>query len=159
MSVREATPPPPRVERLIIAVTDVLNSTRACRERGDDAMFAVLRDYYAAVASAIEPANGRVIKVIGDSVLMAFTIDRAADVMASLRRAREESDRIWKNFHSECAVRMRVHAGEVRSGMLGPPHDERFDIVGDTVNALFKYPPGDFVLTPESAALLRGPDS
>ena len=42
----------------------------------------------------------------------------------------------------------------VVSGPLGPPGEERYDIVGDALNQLFKAPWGDFELSPEVQALL-----
>lgn len=141
-------------ERLVFAVTQVAGSTRACAARGDAAMFDVLRAYYALAAEAATGAGGRFIKPMGDGVLMTFPLDRAAAAIQVLRTFQERAGELWHAFDERCRVQVKVGAGTVHCGRLGPPGAERVDIVGDALNALFKEPWSDFHVTPDVTALL-----
>jgi hypothetical protein len=61
---------------------------------------------------------------------------------------------MWRGFDERCRVQIKVGAGTLRCGPLGPPGAERFDIVGDALNSLFKAPWSDFSMTPDVTALL-----
>jgi class 3 adenylate cyclase len=59
-------------EELILAVTRVLASTKACADHGDENMFALLSEFYKVVASEAAKAGGRLIKGMGDGTLLTF---------------------------------------------------------------------------------------
>ena len=132
-----------RREHLVIAATQVLNSSKACRERGDAAMFDTLTAYYAILHKHALTAHGRVIKAVGDGVLLTFPVAHVGDAIASLRAAQTEANALWRQFFDECSVQVKVSDGEVVCGELFG----RFDIVGDAVNRLFKPPWDDFLVT------------
>ena len=144
-----------RAEHLLLAMTTVDASTAACAAHGDARMFAVLSDYYALVAKATRPVGGHVIKVMGDGTLLTFPVDHVREAVDALRSLQSEASTLWRRFDERCHVKVKVGVGVVTCGMLGPPGEERFDIVGDALNQLFKAPWGDFQLMPEVAALLR----
>ena len=141
-------------EHLVIAVTHVPGSTKACARRGDVGMFDTLQAYYALAAEAAAAAGGRVVKPIGDGVLLSFPVHRASQAVEALRELQERATALWRAFDSKCSVQVKVGAGTVRSGRLGPPGDERYDIVGDALNQLFKAPWADFVVLQELKTLL-----
>lgn len=145
----------PQPEELVFAVTMVLASTKACAAHGDAAMFDVLSDYYALVARAVTPAGGRVIKVMGDGILLVFPPDRARQAVTVLRAVQADATARWQRFDERCRVQVKVGAGVLTCGLLGPPGQERYDIVGQALNALFKAPWGDFELTAEVTRLLE----
>ncbi len=140
---------------LILAVTHVLSYTKACKAHGDADTFTLLSRYYAAVADAATRVDGRVIKVLGDAVLLTFPVDRCREVVETVRELQENTSEMWQRFDDDCRVQVKVGVGAVVCGDLGPPGDERFDIVGDALNRLFKAPWGDFELTPEVVALVE----
>ena len=118
-------------------------------------MFAVLSAYYSVVADAAAAAGGRVIKVMGDSALLTFPLDRARVAVQSLHELQERATTLWRKFDDRCHVQVKVSLGSVMCGMLGAPGDERLDIVGDSLNSLFKAPWRDFDLHPDVVALLN----
>jgi len=144
----------PYTERLLFAVTHVPGSTMACAARGDAAMFATLQAYYVLAAQAVAGVGGRFIKGIGDGILLTFPPDRVGAVVPALRSLQEDATTLWRGFDERCRVQVKVGAGVLHCGLLGAPGAERFDIVGDALNALFKAPWSDFHVSPDAAALL-----
>jgi class 3 adenylate cyclase len=117
-------------------------------------MFDTLQAYYALAADAAAAAGGRVVKPIGDGILLSFPILRASQAVEALRVFQERATALWRAFDSECSVQVKASAGAVRSGQMGAPGDERYDIVGDALNRLFKAPWADFVVLAELRTLL-----
>ena len=91
---------------------------------------------------------------MGDGVLVVFPLPRAKDAVDALRLLQSAATTLWSQFDARCRVQVRVGAGRLASGVMGPPGAERFDVYGTALNDLFKAPPGDFVIMPELAALL-----
>lgn len=54
-------------------------------------MFATLQAYYAIVAQETASAGGRVVKAMGDGVLLTFPVDRADAAVEALRKLQERS--------------------------------------------------------------------
>src|SRR5829696_5222499 len=84
-----------RVEHLVLALTSVAGATAACAAHGDAPTATVLADYYALVDEAALAAGGRVIKVIGDGVLVIFPHDRAREAVVALRAVQARATARW----------------------------------------------------------------
>ncbi|HEX8068603.1 MAG TPA: hypothetical protein VF546_01540 [Pyrinomonadaceae bacterium] len=138
----------------MFALTRVPGATAACAAHGDARTVALLAAYYALVAEAAAGAGGRVVKVMGDGTLVIFPAGRVRETVGALRALQARGTRLWRGFDERCRVEVKVGAGEVVCGLLGPPGDERPDIYGAALNRLFKAAWGEFVLTPEVEALL-----
>ena len=145
---------PSHTDRLLLAVVQVAGSSRACARQGDAAMFDALQAYYVLASDAVRVAGGRFVKPIGDAVLLTFPLDRAKDAVLALQDLQARGTDLWRRFDIHCAVQVRLGAGPVQCGPLGPPGEERFDIVGDALNTLFKAPAGDFYVSPEVTPFL-----
>jgi class 3 adenylate cyclase len=143
-----------QVEELVFAITSVSAATAAARAHDDLEMAEVLAEYYALVADAVRASEGRVVKVIGDGVLIVFPLQRANDAVRSLHALQSAATALWAAVDPRCRVQIKVGSGRVATGGMGPPGSERFDIYGTALNDLFKMPAGDFVITPELAARL-----
>lgn len=139
---------------LIVAVTHVPGSTRACRVQGDAATFEQLSQYYEFVSEIVTREEGRIVKCIGDSVLLVFPVNRCEGAVSVLRELQVRASGMWREFDAGCHVQVKLGAGTLACGELGPPGEERFDIVGDALNRLFKAPWNDFVILPEVEALM-----
>lgn len=126
--------------KFVLAIGRVTGATKACASRGDAAMFAQLRRYYVLVAEVIAPSGGRVVKVLGDGVLLIFPASNASAAKTSLRALQELATKRWRRFDRRCTVQFKVGTGPVMCGLLGAPGAERFDVVGDALNKLFKLP-------------------
>jgi class 3 adenylate cyclase len=141
-------------EHLVLALLSVDGASAACATHGDGTIVTALTAYYALVADAVRTAGGRVVKVLGDGVLLAFPAERAREAVEVLRTAQARGTTRWRQLDPRCVVVVKAGAGEVLSLRLGPPGDERPDLYGHALNQLYKVPPGDFVITPDLHALL-----
>jgi len=143
------------LEPLVFALVSVDGATAACRAHGDRETAQVLASYYALIAAAAAVADGRVVKVIGDGVLVVFPGSRPREAVAALRSLQAPATGLWSGFDPGCRVCIKVGAGPVAAGMMGAPGAEQFDVYGAALNDLFKAPGGEFVVMPELAAALR----
>jgi class 3 adenylate cyclase len=74
-----------RAIELVFAIASVNGATAACAEQGDVTSSEEILKWYALAADATRDAGGKVIKVIGDGVLLTFPPARVEDAVAALR--------------------------------------------------------------------------
>jgi len=104
-------------------------------DRLDDAELAdTLDEYYARVASAVTSAGGSVVKFIGDAALSVFPEDRVDAGVRMLLELKPALDGFMAEHDWQCRLNAKAHFGEVIAGPFGPDGDERFDVIGRTVN-------------------------
>lgn len=149
----------PKAQPMILAVTSVMGATKACEAKGDAAWFRVLAEYYTMVAMAIHPAEGKFVKGMGDGTLLVFPEEKAKDAAAVLKALHQDANVLWHAFDTSCRFVVKIGRGTVITGMLGAPAEERFDVVGNALNQLFKklmHDNGeDFYISPDVAALIK----
>jgi len=90
--------------------------------------------YYEQVGAAVQGAGGRVIKFVGDGVLIAFAedeVDRGVEMLLALKEAvdRSMAERGW-----ECRLIAKAHFGTAVAGPFGSVGDKRHDVIGKAVN-------------------------
>jgi adenylate cyclase len=104
-------------ERLAVMFTDLEGFTRYTARQGDEAAGALLADHHRAVGPVIRSRGGRVVKRLGDGLLLTFPEPEAA-VLAGLELVRDDP----------VPLRLRggIHVGEV----LAVPDD----VIGHVVN-------------------------
>lgn len=61
---------------------------------------------------------------------------------------------LWQAFDRRCRVRVKLGAGTLVRGRIGPPGEERADVYGDVLNQLYKASGEEFLILPGLAALL-----
>ena len=144
-----------QTDDLVFAITSIDGSTRAARTRPDLEMASVLSEYYALAAETLRSCQGRIIKVIGDGILVVFPLSHARDGVAALRRFQSSATALWAEVNTGCRAQVKVGVGSLATGPFGPPGDERFDVYGSALNQLFKAPAADFFITPALAAVLK----
>jgi adenylate cyclase len=144
-----------QTEELVFAIAAVDGSTRVGRTRPDLEMASVLSEYYALAAESLRSSQGRIVKVIGDGILMIFPVSRAREAVAALRRLQSSATALWSETDPSCRAQVKVGVGTLATGPFGPPGDERFDVYGNALNQLFKAPAAEFFVTPELAAILK----
>ena len=144
-----------QAEELVFAITSVDGSTRVGRTRPDLDMAAILSEYYALAAEGLRSSQGRIVKVIGDGILVVFPVSRAREAIAALRQFQFSATALWSEVDPGCRAQVKVGIGTLATGPFGPPGEERFDVYGNALNQLFKAPPADFFITPELAATLK----
>ena len=127
--------PSPITSNMVLAVVDIQGFTAACRNKTDSETYEMLNLFYNHAASIIADASGKVIKAIGDSILMAFPESQARQAVVSVENLKVSAQGLWSDFDATCVARIHAHFGPVASGHMGP--DQRFDVIGKTVNDLF----------------------
>lgn len=104
-------------EQLTVAFTDLVGFTAFTTERGDEAATAVLAEHYRASGPIVRSRGGRLVKRLGDGLLLTFP-EPAAAVLACLELAASPPPPL--------ALRAGVHVGDVVCS--------RDDVIGHAVN-------------------------
>ena len=121
-------------ERLAVAFTDLVGFTAYTQSNGDDAARTVLTEHYRSSGPVVRSRGGRVVKRLGDGLLLSFPEPEAA-VLACLELGDVVPDPL--------ALRAGVHLGDVVV--------MRDDIVGNVVNVAARVTeeagPGEVLVT------------
>ena len=143
-----------QVERLVLAITQVASATAAIADHGDEPTLRTARAANNQLITAASSVGGRVVKMLGEGMLLAFPADRAPEAVAALRTARDQASAVWQQLDRRCHVQVKMTIGNVLTGAIGAPGDLRFDVYGHALHELFKAPAADFALLPELADLV-----
>jgi class 3 adenylate cyclase len=148
---------------LMVAFIDLALWSRWARARSDEEAFERLSHWYAFVDGFIASSGGRCVKCIGDAVLTAHPLTAASDAVRALARLKQEGDAWLARQMPGCHHQIKVHAGSMLYGPLGPPSDRRLDLIGEVVNACASLPthglalsvPAFRALDPEARRLFK----
>jgi adenylate cyclase len=139
----------------IIALSDITYFTKASQSRSNRETFDLLSKFYELTGDIIEKFGGKVIKFMGDSALIIFEIDHAKESIKALRSLVEKSSELLSHFNPECRLNIKVHVGTVVVGLLGVSNEKRLDIIGNSINELFRLQSGGFVISEKVQELLN----
>lgn len=131
----EPTLPPDADETTLgVAFVDLARFARWAALWGDREVAGLLQGFYALAARHVEPAGGRIVKTIGDAVMLVFEPDRCRELVQALHTLAAEvvSGAEARGFHTRLDA--KVHLGPVMEGTFGPPGLERYDVFGRTVH-------------------------
>ena len=124
-----------RVElSMLVAFIDLTGYAMQSTRVADDELAEVVDGYYETVGTMITDAGGRVVKFIGDGVLVVFAADDADRGVAALMALKEAVDRYLEGRGWPCRLLVKAHVGPVIAGPYGARGDKRFDVIGKTVN-------------------------
>ncbi|MBN1671240.1 MAG: response regulator [Kiritimatiellae bacterium] len=150
---------PPQEQNVIVVLADIADFIGIVREKGSVEAFEMLDEFYEMAGRAVERADGRVVKCIGDAALIVFPQNRLHQAVAALQQMRARAQTLWHTRGRECRIKVKAHAGPVAAGALGPARQKRFDVIGATVNELFLMrSTGDFDLSPHLQQLVAAAD-
>ncbi len=128
----------PKECRMVVGIADIAGFAKACESKTDLETFTMLATFYSFVGNVVGKADGTVIKFMGDSALVVFPEDKDRQAVASLQELTSTTDGAWSEFGEKCTVRTKAHVGSVALGPMGP--DNRLDVIGNTLNQLFRMP-------------------
>lgn len=138
---------------LVLATLHVTESTLAAERQGDRRFFKALERFYALVSDRTKTADGEVVKVMGDGVLMVFPPSRTKDAIRAVSEIQKTGTALWREFDGKCHVQVKVGRGSVLVGTLAG----RPDVVGNAVNAVMKAAwQGDVFIDDRVGALNEG---
>jgi class 3 adenylate cyclase len=139
---------PERIQGLV-ACSDLTGYAKYAAKKTEEEIFQLLSDYYEQVGEIIAPAEGKVIKFMGDAALMLFPEESSNLGVHALLQLQSQGDAFLSAREVPCRHHVRVHFGSMSRGPLGTHEDKRVDILGSTVNAMFLLKSTGFAMTPE----------
>ena len=117
------------VRDVTILFTDLKSSTQLYQQIGDLNAFALVREHYGILNTAILNHHGTVVKTIGDAIMATFNQPVDA-VAAGLEMLRELQHLNQASHHANLILKIGIHRGAAISVTL----NERIDYFGQTVN-------------------------
>jgi class 3 adenylate cyclase len=117
------------VKDVTILFTDLKSSTQLYNQIGDLNAFALVRQHYGCLNTAILNQHGAVVKTIGDAIMATFT-EPVEAVGAGLEMLRELHKLNKGSQQGDLILKIGIHKGAAISVTL----NERIDYFGQTVN-------------------------
>lgn len=128
----------------VITFTDLRNFTKLSNELGDEAVIALLNEYFGIMTKKVDEQGGEVLKFIGDAVLAIFpywcdqtACDATDRALKAMTDAHAEIERITvqngPDVH-EMRCGTALHIGDVFYGNVGGESRLDFTVIGPTVN-------------------------
>lgn len=124
---------PRDVVPLLIVFADLTMFAAYSQHLDDREIADTLDIYYRSVTETIERAGGRVVKFIGDGVLIVFSEDAVDRGVKSLLELKKTIGDLMESRGWPGRLIIKAHFGEVVAGPFGP--SQTFDVIGKNVNA------------------------
>ncbi len=117
------------IKDVILLFTDLKGSTQLYQQIGDLNAFALVREHYGILNTAILNQHGAIVKTIGDAIMATFNqpveaVCAGLDMLRGLQRMNQAS------HYGELILKIGIHRGAAISVTL----NERIDYFGQTVN-------------------------
>lgn len=119
---------------LLVAFVDLTRFAIQSQRVGDSELADTIDTYYEEVGAAVAEAGGRVVKFVGDGVLIAFPEDRVDRGVETLLALKDSIDASMARRGWECRLVAKAHFGTVIAGPFGAAGDKRPDVIGKAVN-------------------------
>jgi class 3 adenylate cyclase len=148
----------PEALEILVALSHLAGSNKKFVMQNEDRLvFDSMQKYFFWAGALIQKSHGKVIKCMGDAILMAFEAEYAEDGIFTLRRLKSEGDAWLQEAGIPCQHLIKAHFGPVMAGYVGAPGQEQFDIFGKTVNICFTMESFGLVLSSQAFRCL-GPE-
>ncbi len=119
------------LKNLTILFSDIKNSTPMYEQFGDSSAYAVVRDHFTTLFTAIEQHEGSVVKTVGDAVMAVFSNPVAAVAAALDIHAAIDSTNAERPDRPPLSIKIGLHCGPC----IAVNANEVLDYFGTTVNA------------------------
>lgn len=119
---------------LLVAFVDLTRFASQSQRVGDVELADGIDAYYEQVGASVQDAGGRVVKFVGDGVLIVFAEDRVDRGVETLLALKEAVDRSMAERGWECRLIAKAHFGTAVAGPFGAAGDKRHDVIGKVVN-------------------------
>ena len=137
----------PTEGNLVVSFSDILLFAKYCEGMSARQIFDMMSQFQTLVGEVVDGKGGRIVKFIGDSVLIVFPEDIARQAVKTLRVLKDRVDSWLSNQSLNCRIRVKAHLGPVVYGKLGPEAEKRFDVFGITVNETARLKGEDFTIS------------
>ena len=145
-----ALPPDCQTENLGVAFFDLSRIPEWSSADEDERVAGFFQAFYALAARHVEPAGGRIVKLMGDAGLAVFPAESAEPAILALCAFAQEARACAREFGLNTYLNVNVHVGPVLAGSFGPPGAERFDVIGKTVNIAARLGRRGVTLSPQA---------
>jgi len=95
----------------LVACSDLTGYAKLSAKKSEEEIFHLLSDYYELVGEIIAPAQGNVIKFMGDAALMLFPEDAADAGIRALLLLQSRGDAFLSERGVACRHHIRAHFG------------------------------------------------
>jgi len=129
----------PSTEEVAVLFTDIVGSTEYFKVHGDKLGREMLRTHHNTASSIVSAFGGKVLKLIGDSIMASFVTPSDAFKAAISMQQRFKEKGNDKNTADNMSVRIGIHYGRVIV--------ENNDIYGDVVNVASKLYPAIYIIS------------
>lgn len=133
---------------LLIGAYDLTGYVKYCRTVPTRTVFDLLTGYFDFTGGLINDAGGRFVKAIGDAGLTAFRAEDADTGVQTHLDVQQRGNAWLKDQGYPGQARISLCLGPVTCGLLGAPGQERFDVIGSTVNTALTLDTSGFAMTP-----------
>ena len=119
---------------LLVAFVDLTRFAAQSRRVDDVELADTIDAYYEQVGAAVADAGGRVVKHVGDGVLIVFDegrVDRGVEMLLALK---DSIDQTMTRRGWECRLVVKAHFGTAIAGPFGSAGAKHHDVVGKVVN-------------------------
>ncbi len=132
---------------LVISFTDILLFAKTSESMSDHQVFDMMSKFQTLVGEEIDGSGGKIVKFIGDAVLIVFPEEKAKQAIETLKSLKDRIDTWLSNQSLDCKMRIKAHVGPVVCGKLGPKTEKRFDVFGNAVNETVRLKGEEFILS------------
>ncbi len=131
---RAALPADCEPQTLGVAFFDLSRMAEWTSPEEDARVAAFFQTFYALAAKHLNAAGGRIVKLMGDAGLVVFPKESVEGAVLALAGFAREARESALAAGLDAYLNVNVHVGPVLAGSFGPPGEERFDVIGKTVN-------------------------
>jgi class 3 adenylate cyclase len=123
-----------KVEKLIIAFVDVSGYAKYSKERPPDDIFNTMSRYCAFADELITASKGKIVKFIGDELLVIFPESIYKDIKTVLGNIKSALENWFFDKIPNIEINIKAHIGDVACGVIKTVNNEWFDVYGEAVN-------------------------
>lgn len=129
-----ALSPDCKTETLGIAFFDLSRLSEWASSEEDLRVAEFFQEFYAMAGERLGAAGGRIVKFIGDAGLVVFPPDGAEVAIFALCDFADAARALGGEYGFDTYLNVSVHVGPVVAGSFGPAGEQRYDVIGKTVN-------------------------
>ena len=135
--------------RLLVAFCDLTNFAKLSRDKPSKDIFDIMSQYFELSGDIVEKSGGKIVKFIGDGILIVFPDYLAIEGINTLKELQQKVSNLFDRESYDCLLRVKAHLGSVTCGRIGTRQDKRFDVFGHHVNQTVLLTGSDFMISKE----------
>ena len=143
---------------LLVAFTDLTGFHKYTVAQTDKSVFSTMSSYFEFAGDIVEKSGGKVVKFMGDAILIVFPEERVNEGILALKTLKDQGNKWMESRNMPSRHRIHAHFGQVVCGPIGSKSEKRFDVYGITVNTAALLKSNGLAITPQVFRKLK-PDT